>query len=339
MYQNNSDQKIVFFKMILIVLIIFALVMLIIGYLSGNKLIIVPINLLKSAIIEASEGDLTTKVNINTKDEFSTLSNYFTSMVQKINVVVSNINAASIQVASASTYVSNSSISLSQGATEQSSSIEQLSHSLTTVTDKAVKNATSAKQVELIMSSVQSNANLGREQMQHMLESMNEISIASENISKVIKVIDDIAFQTNILALNAAVEAARAGENGKGFAVVATEVRNLAVKSAQAAKETALIIEGSIEKVQMGKEMSNVTSDVLDDIVLGVENATKLVSEITYSSKEQADNVEEINEGILQVNEVVSQTSETAEQVAAASEELSGQATLLEGQVAAFKLN
>jgi methyl-accepting chemotaxis protein len=229
-------------------------------------------------------------------------------------------------------------MSLSQGATEQASSIEELTASIEEIASQTRANAGNAEKAKEIATSAFQNAQVGNQQMGEMLTSMRDINEASTNISKIIKVIDDIAFQTNILALNAAVEAARAGQHGKGFAVVAEEVRNLAARSADAAKETTVMIEGSMSKVADGTKIANETASALEAIVKDVSLAADLVGEIAVASNEQALGVDQINQGITQISDVVQTTSATAEETAAASEELSGQSEMLKTQVATFRL-
>lgn len=297
-----------------------------------------PINKLVKASKEIADGNLDIEIDIDTKDELGELAQSFKIMTININEVMTNINSASEQVASGSTQVSDSSMSLSQGTTEQASSIEELTASIEEIAAQTRQNASNAEKAEEAATSAQKIAQQGNSQMKDMLQAMDEINESSNNISKIIKVIDDIAFQTNILALNAAVEAARAGQHGKGFAVVAEEVRNLAARSASAAKETTAMIEGSIKKVEGGTKIANETAKALTQIVEGVSQATELVGEISTASEEQALGVEQINQGIMQISDVTQTTSATAEETAAASEELSGQADMLKVQVATFKL-
>jgi methyl-accepting chemotaxis protein len=283
-----------------------------------------------------ADGDLTVDVNVRSDNDL--LGKKLYEMVHNNNDMISNIATTSEQVAVGARQVSDASMALSQGATEQASAIEELTASLEQISSQTHLNAKNANQANQLAVTAKESAVKGNEQMKEMLKAMVDINESSANISKVIKVIDDIAFQTNILALNAAVEAARAGQHGKGFAVVAEEVRNLAARSANAAKETTDMIEGSIKKAEGGTRIARETADALNSIVVGVEKVAGLVGDIATASNEQALGISQINQGIAQVSQVVQTNSATSEESASASEQLSSQASALKETIGRFKL-
>lgn len=297
-----------------------------------------PLNKLVQVADKIADGDLDVTIDIVSKDEIGMLAKSFSKMADNLNEVMSNINSAAEQVATGSKQISDSSIDLAGGTTEQASSIQQLTASMQQIASQTELNAQNANQANELARNAKLNATQGNEQMREMLKAMEEINESSGNISKIIKVIDEIAFQTNILALNAAVEAARAGQHGQGFAVVAEEVRNLAARSANAAKETTALIEGTIVKTEGGTKIARETAEALREIVEGIEEVAHLVEDIAVASNEQAAGIEQINQGIVQISEVVQHNSATSEESAAASEELSSQAELLKEMVNKFKL-
>jgi methyl-accepting chemotaxis protein len=297
-----------------------------------------PIQETANVLYEVAKGNLQVSVKGDYKGGHAKLKNALNDTIKSFNEVLNEINSAAQQVAAGAKQVSDASQALSQGASEQASSVEELTASIEEISEQTKKNAANSSQANELALAAKDVATEGNEQMKEMLKAMNDINEASGNISKIIKVIDDIAFQTNILALNAAVEAARAGQHGKGFAVVAEEVRNLAARSANAAKETTILIEGSIEKVEGGRKIADETANALNKIVDEVTKSATLVGDIAAASNEQAAAIAQVSQGVEQISAVIQNNSATSEESAAASEELSGQAEVLKEMVNKFKL-
>lgn len=285
---------------------------------------------------EISQGNL--DLEVHAKAENDLLGNAIVDMVDNENRVMSGIRGAVYEIRTGSQEVAAASQSLAQGSTEQASAIEEITASLNDITERTKVNASDATKASKLVIEAKEDATDGNAKMKDMILAMTEINDASENISKIIKVIDDIAFQTNILALNAAVEAARAGQHGRGFAVVADEVRNLAGKSAAAASETAEMIEDSIAKVQKGSKLAEDTAAAFENIVEAIDKIVTITDSIAVASNDQASAITQIDQAIGQVSQVVQTNSATSEQCAAASEELSAQAGKLREMIARYKL-
>ncbi len=270
--------------------------------------------------------------------DFKAIKDSINFIVDTLNNIMSEIAMATIQVNTGAKQVSENNMLLAMGTQEQADAIAKLQASMDRINDQTIDNADNANKVNDISKVSKENADNGNKEMQLMLESMEGIKDSSHNISKIMKVIDDIAFQTNLLALNAAVEAARAGQHGKGFAVVAEEVRSLAGRSQTAAKETQVLIQDTMNKIDNGTKIAEDTFSALSKIVNDVNEVSKYIANISDASKEQATSVADASGDINKISDVVNDNSSNTQQSAAAAEELSSQAEVLNGLIQTFKL-
>ena len=293
---------------------------------------------ISSAMQQLASGDLNVSKREQFLGDFLPVQLAVRTLVESLNDTLSQINESAEQVSSGSEQVSSGAQALSQGTTEQASSVEELAATIAEISHQVTNSADNAVEASIKANSVGEEMAMSNQQMQEMIHAMSDISSSSNEIGKIIKTIEDIAFQTNILALNAAVEAARAGQAGKGFAVVADEVRNLASKSAEASKNTSALIENSLKSVENGTRIADETAKSLLSAVEGAKNVAATIDKISDASKEQADAITQVTQGIDQISSVVQTNSATAEESAAASEELSGQAQILRNLVSRFKL-
>ncbi len=300
--------------------------------------VIKPIEEAAEILQKMSQGDLSNEVTGNYKGDHAILKNAINKTLTSINELISQANIASDQVTSGAQQVADASQSLSQGATQQASSLEEVSSSMQEISAQTKQNAENANKANSFATESKTAALNGNKQMGNLMSAMSEIADSSKNISKIIKVIDEIAFQTNLLALNAAVEAARAGRHGKGFAVVAEEVRNLAARSAKAAKETSEMIEEAIKKAQNGSAIANQTATVLNVIEQSATTVSEIIADIATASTQQAQSISEINTSLVQIEQVTQQNTANAEESAAASEQLSGQSRELKNMLSKFRL-
>lgn len=291
-------------------------------------------------LAKMAEGDFT--VDSTCREEYTggfyPLLVSFRGIADKLNDTMLQISQSSSQVAGGANQVSNGAQALAQGAAEQASSVQELAATINEISNKVNQNADNARQASKAADGVSVKMNVSKEKMQQMTYAMGDISSCSSEISKIMKIIEDIAFQTNILALNAAVEAARAGTAGKGFAVVADEVRNLANKSTAASENIAALIENSLQAIENGTQIADDTAQSLVQAVNDVKEMTVIIEQISAASSDQADSIAQLTVGIDQISSVVQTTSATAEESAAASEELSSQSQLMKNLVGKFQL-
>ena len=324
-----------------------------ITYVSGNELgtlaeslrvtmrtLSAYVNEISANLMQLSKGDLTISRDTITDylGDFSEIKGSFVTILKNFNTTLGSIHGASEQVSVSSDQVAGSAQGLSQGATEQASAVDELASTLEEVSAQIKETAENANTARIKTEQAGELVAMSDREMQHLITAMTDIEDKSGQIGKIIKTIEDIAFQTNILALNAAVEAARAGAAGKGFAVVADEVRNLASKSAEASKNTAVLIDGAVQAIEKGTSIARTTADSLKNVVESTQQAVEYVDKIAAASGQEAEAIMQITKGVDQISGVVQNTSATAEESAAASEELSGQAGLLKNLVNRFRL-
>ncbi|MBF0118748.1 MAG: methyl-accepting chemotaxis protein [Desulfobacterales bacterium] len=291
----------------------------------------------KAALTEQiANGDLTNEVVIYSEKDI--LGKSLDRMTKMLNSTISEVYMSMDQVASGASHLSNSSNSLSQGASTQAASIEEISSSMTELASQTKTNADNASEANKLSASACNAAQNGVVQVKEMISAMGEISESSKEISKIMKAIDEIAFQTNLLSLNAAIEAARAGKHGKGFSVVAQEVRNLASRSGKAAQETANLIENAIQKIEKGAAIAGDTGRALDEINEDIKKVATIMTEIASASNEQALGIGQINQGISQIDSITNQNTANAEATSATAQQFSSHANNVKTLLSKFKL-
>ncbi len=286
-----------------------------------------------------AQGNLAVHIENVYQGDLARLKDAINQVADSMNGTIVAVANAANQVSEGSHQVAGAAQTLSQGTTQQASALQEISASLTEMGNQIAKNSEAAAEAETLAGMTKKNSDHGQKQMGEMVRAMEDMKISSDAISKIIKVIDEIAFQTNLLALNAAVEAARAGVHGKGFAVVAEEVRNLAQRSAKAARETTELIEGNKNKVDHAMKISGITSAVLDEIIGQINKMSVLIGEISISSKEQTEGIRQTSLGLSQIDQATQGNTAVSEETAAAAEQLSAQAKELKQMIQKFKVN
>lgn len=305
---------------------------------ATNSNLIAYINDITQKLKLLAQGDMDFTVDLDYIGNFEGIKTAILGTVSSLNHTMTVIDAAAVQVNTGAEQVSSGAQALAAGSTEQASSVEELTAAISNISSQAEENSENVEKASQYMNQTGQNVKNGSDHMKKLTEAMKNIDSASEQITKITKVIEDISFQTNILSLNAAIEAARAGTAGKGFSVVADEVRNLAAKSSEAAKQTAELIQNSVDTVREGTAITTQTAQILTDIDDMTNMTSDIINQINLASSEQSTSIEQIQEGLSQVSSVTQTNAATAEENSAASEEMSAQANTLRQEVQKFKL-
>jgi len=309
------------------------------GFNGALDAMVAPINEAAAVLEEIAARDLTARMEGEYRGDFAKIKASINTAAENLEAALAEVAASAEQVASASGQISSGSQALASGASEQASSLEEVTSSLQELSSMTRQNAVSAKEARGLAEQARASADRGMASMRRLVEAMGKIKQSSDATAKIVRTIDEIAFQTNLLALNAAVEAARAGEAGKGFAVVAEEVRALAMRSAEAARNTAALIEESVENAEGGVALNEEVLRNLEEIQSQVERVGTVMAEIAAASEQQSQGVEQINQAVEQMNAVTQQTAAGAEESASTAEELTGQAERMRLTVRTFRLH
>lgn len=297
-----------------------------------------PLNEAISALQQLANKNLSAKINGDFKGHFADLKNSFNTAVENLEQMMHQVSTNAEKVNSVSVQISSSSQSLAQGTSEQASSLEEVSSSLNEMASMTRQNTSSTREATGMSKNASSKAEAGTNSMHRLSNVMDKIKVSSDETGKIIKTIDDIAFQTNLLALNAAVEAARAGEAGKGFAVVAEEVRNLAMRSAEASKNTSALIEQAVSNAEQGVGVTKEVVQNLQEINEQITKVNEVMNEIAASSEQQMRGIEQVNLAVEQLNQLTQNNAANSEESASMAKELSGQATEMLNMVESFTL-